>query len=97
MPPSPERIPVRKVAAILGIEPRTVQRLAKEGEIPSAAKIGGRLTFDEQRVRAWVKEREDEWQHSTSEAASGGDDSNWMGESDVEALEQVIGPKRKSA
>lgn len=93
----PERIKVPKVASILGVSVRVVQRMAANNEIPSAAKIGGSLTFNEQRVRAFVKEREEQWQHSTSEEASSGDVSNWMGESDVEALEQLIGQKRKSA
>lgn len=93
----PERVPVSKVAAILGVSPRVVQRMAAKNEIPSAAKIGGRLTFNERRVRAWVKEREELWQHSTSEAVSSGDASNWMGENDVEALKQLIGQKRESA
>lgn len=53
-----ERILVAQAASILGLPPRTVQDAAAKGSIPSAAKILGRWTFDERRLRAWVRERE---------------------------------------
>lgn len=53
----PERIRVAAAAAILGVEPRTVQALAARGDLPGAAKIGGLWTFDEAALRAWIKER----------------------------------------
>lgn len=52
-----ERIRADHTAAIFGIEVRTVQAMAKRGELPVAAKIGGIWTFDEASIRAYVQER----------------------------------------
>jgi predicted DNA-binding transcriptional regulator AlpA len=54
----PERIQGRAVAAITGLTVRTVQLLSIQGRIPSAAKLGGRWTYDEMRVRQWIKREE---------------------------------------
>jgi Helix-turn-helix domain len=64
-PPMPgvERVSIEKAAAILGPVVRTVQDLAARGEIPGAAKIGGRWTFDIEKLRRLVRQREREtWQ-----------------------------------
>ena len=64
-PPAPgvERVSMEKAAAILGSPVRTVQDLAARGEIPGAAKIGGRWTFDIEKLRRLVRQREREtWQ-----------------------------------
>lgn len=53
----PERIRADAVAAILGIEVRTVQALAARGELPGAMKIGRLWTFDESALRLWIRER----------------------------------------
>jgi hypothetical protein len=37
---------------------RKVQELAAAGELPGAAKLGGVWTFDQQKVRSWIEERE---------------------------------------
>ncbi|NUB24658.1 helix-turn-helix domain-containing protein [Azospirillum brasilense] len=59
--PGAERIRADRVAAITGLSKRSVQLLAKQGKIPSAAQLveGGAWTFVESEVRRWVKLRED--------------------------------------
>ena len=53
-----ERVPIERASSILGVPPRTVQALAARGEIPAAAKIGRRWTFDLAALRGYVKFRE---------------------------------------
>jgi excisionase family DNA binding protein len=52
------RVQAGQVAEILGVTKRTVLNLANRGELPSAAKIGRVWTFDEQRIREYLAERE---------------------------------------
>ena|SRR5262245_6456667 len=52
--PHVERVSIEKAAAVLGPPVRTVQDLAARGEIPGAAKIGGRCTFDIEKLRRLV-------------------------------------------
>lgn len=54
---APERIRTADAAAILGVEPRTVQALASRGELPDAARIGGVWTFSEAALRSYIRER----------------------------------------
>jgi hypothetical protein len=61
--PSAERVSIHKAVAILGLPLRTVQDLAARGEIPGAAKLGRRWTFDLEKLRRLVRQREREtWQ-----------------------------------
>lgn len=46
--------------AITGKGKRRLQLMAKARKVPGAAKIWGEWTFDEQKLRAWVKTLEDE-------------------------------------
>jgi hypothetical protein len=57
-PLAPERIKMTRARAIVGLEPRVMQRMAKAGEIPGAIKIRGVWTFDEARLRNWLAELE---------------------------------------
>ncbi len=59
-----ERIGRQDAALILGVPERTVTLLARRGEIPSAAKIGRLWTFNEDRLRTWVLEKEREVERS---------------------------------
>lgn len=52
-----ERVRASAAAEILGVTIRTVQSLAQRGTIP-AARVGGVWTFDEQKLRAWLSQRE---------------------------------------
>src|SRR6516164_7937243 len=54
----PERICISVAADILGISGRTIRHMAQLGEIPGAAKIGRRWTFDQARLRDYVRRRE---------------------------------------
>jgi ribosomal protein S14 len=62
-----ERIVVEDAMLILGLSRRTIQEMAQRGEIPGAAKFGGRRrwTFDVAQLRAMIADREQEtWQRS---------------------------------
>ena len=58
--PRPERVSISEAMLIAGRPKRTMQALAAEGKIPGAAKLGGRWTFDERRLRGWIQEQEGE-------------------------------------
>jgi hypothetical protein len=61
---SAERVPIHKAVAILGLPLRTVQELSARGKIPGAAKLGRRWTFDIEKLRRLVRQREREtWQN----------------------------------
>jgi Helix-turn-helix domain len=61
--PNAERVSIDKAVAVLGLPKRTVQELAARGEIAGAAKIGRRWTFDIEKLRRLVRQREREtWQ-----------------------------------
>lgn len=57
-----ERIFAEQVAAIIGVPVRTAQAMAARGELPSAAKIGRRWSFNEQAIRGWLEQKEIECQ-----------------------------------
>ena len=59
-----ERVSIHKAVAILGLPLRTVQELSARGEIPGAAKLGRRWSFDIEKLRRLVRQREREtWQN----------------------------------
>lgn len=62
-----ERITAEAAACVVGVPVRTIQALACRGEIPGAAKIGRRWTFDEARLRVWLKGKEDEARQSAAD------------------------------
>jgi hypothetical protein len=53
-----ERIQSRAAKDILGVPLRSVQNLAAQGELPSAAQYKRNWTFDEAALRRYVAERE---------------------------------------
>ena len=59
-----ERVNVELAGQILGLHPRTVQKMAQRGEIPGAAKIGRRWTFNEDKLRGFVRYKERETWHA---------------------------------
>ena len=61
-----ERIQTRDAASILGVSAGNVIALACRGELPGAAKIGGRWTFDEKKIRDYIALREAECLTRTS-------------------------------
>jgi hypothetical protein len=66
-----ERCTVVKARLITGLSSRVLQAMALRGEIDGAAKLGGLWTFDEERLRAWVKSKEQRPTASTKGAAFG--------------------------
>lgn len=46
-----------EVAALLGVEPRTLDNWAHRGEGPPFVKIGGLRRYDPVDLRAWVNEK----------------------------------------
>ncbi len=62
---SRERGDIFDAVAILGLPIRTVEAMAVRGDIPGAAKIGRRWTFDLSALRGFVKQQEREtWQRN---------------------------------
>ncbi|WP_082167439.1 helix-turn-helix domain-containing protein [Methylobacterium aquaticum] len=57
-PSGKERVTVDEACVILGVSARTVQRMTNAGKLPTAAKIGRLWTYNEQALRAWVSEQE---------------------------------------
>jgi excisionase family DNA binding protein len=58
-----ERINVDRASGILGLSIRTVQKMAQAGELAGAAKMGRRWTFNEDKLRAYVRNKERQtWQ-----------------------------------
>jgi len=55
---APERVLIEGAARITGLPSRTLQSLSARGEIWGAAKLGRRWTYDEMRLRAWVRANE---------------------------------------
>ena len=55
-----ERGLVAHACSILGLPERTVQGMAARGELPGAAKLGKRWTFNLEALRQFVKEKERE-------------------------------------
>jgi excisionase family DNA binding protein len=55
---SKERITAFEAALILGVPLRTVQALAAHGQLPTAARIGRRWTFNEAALRTFIRNRE---------------------------------------
>ncbi len=56
----PERIQAPAAAAITGLSLWNIQRMALRGEIPGAAKHGFRWTFNESKLRRWIRHKEAE-------------------------------------
>src|SRR6516225_1669451 len=59
-----ERGSIDQAAAILGLLPRTIQHLAARGQIVGAAKLGRRWTFDLEKLRRFVRDKERQTWHS---------------------------------
>jgi excisionase family DNA binding protein len=66
----PERIQSPAVARILGVTAKTVCEMAVRGDLPSAARIGRRWTFNEQTIRKWVSQKELEVQTAAKNVRS---------------------------
>jgi excisionase family DNA binding protein len=59
-----ERVKIERAGQILGLQPRTVQKMAQRGELPGAAKLGRRWTFNEDKLRGFVRHKERETWHA---------------------------------
>jgi len=59
-----ERVPIERACEILGLKSRTIQKMALRGEIPGAVKFGRRWTFNEERLRQFVRDKEGEQWHA---------------------------------
>ena len=58
-----ERVKIERAGQILGLQPRTVQKMAQRGELPGAAKLGRRWTFNEDKLRSYVRHKVRETWH----------------------------------
>lgn len=61
-----ERVRSTETAKILGVSTRMVVKMAANGNLPGAAKIGGTWTFDKEKLRRFILEKEYECQRKTS-------------------------------
>jgi Helix-turn-helix domain len=59
-----ERVNVERAGQILGLHPRTVQKMAQRSELPGAARFGRRWTFNEDKLRSYVRHKERETWHA---------------------------------
>jgi hypothetical protein len=65
--PKRERIRIAAAAGIVGVSISKLRSMVAYGKVPGAAFIDDRvLTFDEARLRAWIKDRETELQKRAS-------------------------------
>jgi hypothetical protein len=55
-----ERVNIERAGQILGLQPRTVQKMAQRAELPGAAKLGRRWTFNEDKLHTFVRHKERE-------------------------------------
>lgn len=53
-----ERIGLAHACKVTGLKPRTLQAMALRGEVPGAAKLGRLWSFDVERLRAWLQDKE---------------------------------------
>jgi hypothetical protein len=71
----PERVGIDDAVAILGLKKRTVEAMALRGQLPGAAKLANRWTFDLQLLRTYVRDEvKRQWAENTRKhqrAASG--------------------------
>jgi excisionase family DNA binding protein len=65
-----ERVKSKEAANILGLTKETVVRMANNGALPGAGKIGGNWTFDKEKLRKFIIERELECQKKISTYAT---------------------------
>lgn len=93
-----ERVKVQRVSEITGMSRRQVQAMAAGGKIPSAAQLGKQWTFDEARVRIWIRAREKAvWQATSTGAVKHGGAGLRLRERNIEeAYARAIGQKRSS-
>lgn len=94
-----ERVRSSRASEITGLPVRTVQALAARGELPGAAKLGKVWTFDEARLRAWVRQGEAKACRGISigATASGGRACRFPAATIDAAYERLFSPKQRSA
>jgi hypothetical protein len=59
-----ERGNIELAVQILGLQPRTVQKMAQRGELPGAARMGRLWTFNLDKLRGYVRHKERETWHA---------------------------------
>src|SRR5258705_8337865 len=59
-----ERVNIERAGQILGLSGRTVQKMAQRSDIPGAAKMGRRWTFNEDKLRSFVRHKERQTWHA---------------------------------
>ena len=90
------RVDVTYVVERTGLAKRTVQDMAKRGDVPSATKPFGLWTFDKDTIDLWVRKREIEGcpkmisRTSICEKTSGGSGKRWRAGSIEKAYTQAF-------
>jgi hypothetical protein len=94
---TPERLGTEAARLITGLSARGLQAMAARGEVPGAAKLGKKWTFDAIKLRRWIAQRETECQTSTSAGIHGGAVSSAPAETIDAAYERAIRLRRSDA
>jgi hypothetical protein len=55
-----DRIRIERAGQILGLATRTVQKMSQRGELPGAARMGRRWTYNEEKLHGYVRNKERE-------------------------------------
>lgn len=95
-----ERCRIAEACSITGLPIRTMQHLSARGKVPGAAKLGSAWTYDQVRLRCWVREREEAVEcqaTSTAGEGRGGRASRFKAATTDEAYERALGLRRSSA
>ena len=88
------RIQSRAAADMTGLSVRAIQDMAARGDVPGAAKLGSRWTFDYDRLRALIAEREAACRISINVARRGGAASVLPAASIDAVYEHTLGLRR---
>ena len=85
------RIQSPAAADMIGLSVRSVQDKAARGEIPSAAKVGARWTFDKDTLKQWMRQLEAKnCQTSIGATELGTPESRFGVRTTVEAYERAL-------
>ena len=91
------RITTAEVAALTGLPLRTARHFLATGAIPSAARLGKRLTANRSAVMEWIAKKEIRSCPSTNAAMSGGASCITEAGAIDAAYTQALGLKQQSA
>lgn len=93
----PERVGIKEAALITGLKPRTLEAMARQGRVPSAAKLGKLWSFNVERLRQWLSEQETRTATYIREVPSITVTSRSTADNFESRYKQLIGAKQNAA